>query len=59
MKALKIIGLIVLIFFVSQELVNAYRQIGWDVIFIIIPLAVIIMGVIYFRKRNGKYKDKI
>lgn len=59
MKGLKIIGLIVLIFFVSKELANAYGQIGWDVIFTIIPLVLIIMGVIYFRKRSGKYKNKI
>ena len=59
MKALKIIGLVGLVFLVSNELANVYEQIGWEVIFIIIPLAVIAVGVIYFRRRNRKYKDKI
>jgi hypothetical protein len=59
MKRLKIAGLILLVFLVVKELGNAYAQIGWDVIFIIIPLALITLGIIYFRRRNNKYEDKI
>jgi hypothetical protein len=59
MKTIKIIGLIVLSFLVLKELGNAYRQIGSDVIFIIIPFVLIIIGIVYFRKWVRKHKNKI
>lgn len=59
MRALKIIGLSFLVLMILNEFANAYNEIGWDAIFIIIPFAIIIAIVIYFRKRNKRYKNKI
>jgi uncharacterized membrane protein len=59
MKGLKTVGLIFLIFVVAKELASAYSQIGWDVIFIIIPLILVVVGIVYFRKRNKKNKNEI
>ncbi|RAW01380.1 hypothetical protein DQQ10_10785 [Pseudochryseolinea flava] len=59
MKVLRIIGLLILLFFVLQEFANAYKQIGWDVIFIIIPFAFIVAGVIYWRRRVKQHKNKL
>jgi hypothetical protein len=54
MKALKIVGFIILAFFVSRELGNAYQQIGWDVIFVILPFVLIIITIKYFRNKNKR-----
>jgi hypothetical protein len=43
---------------VGSELGNAYSQIGWAVLFLIVPFVLIAWGIIYFRKRN-EYKNRL
>lgn len=58
MKVLKVIGVLILIWAVTNTIIDGYSQIGWEIFLAVLPVAFLIGIFLYFKKRY-KVKDKI
>jgi hypothetical protein len=58
MRALKIIGVLILVWAVTNAIIDGYSQIGWEIFLAVLPIVLLVWIFLYFRKRY-KVKDKI
>jgi len=58
MKALKIIGICIIVWALASSLAEGYAQIGWGIFLAVLPIILLVWIFMYVRKRN-KVKDKI